>query len=263
MLPVRLALFFLVSGGMTFGATVEKFAVDGHAVTLKVPGLAAAGKPWLWVAEFAGHLASFEDGLVERGWQVAYVDLKNRFGSPGSMAVWEKLYAELHERRGLSAKPALLGISRGGLYVNEWTRLHPDRVSVLCLDNGVCDVRSWPGGFPLTAKGAGSTNDWARYKAEFKFASDADALANSLRPADGLAPAVKAGVLLISVHGTADTVVPYVDNAKVIVDFWGKLGGRLQLFPKAGGDHHPHGLPDPRPLIDVLCAAVSAPPKSG
>lgn len=248
---------------MTFGVTIEKFAVDGHAVTLKVPDHAAAGKPWLWVGEFAGHLASFEDGLVERGWHVAYVDLKNRFGSPGSMAVWEKVYAELHERRGFSAKPALLGISRGGLYVNAWTRLHPDRVSVLYLDNGVCDVRSWPGGFPLSAKGAGSASDWELYKTEFKFTSDAEAQSNSTRPADGFAPAAKAGVLLISVHGTADTVVPYGDNAKAIVDFWTRARGNFRLFPKEGGDHHPHGLPDPQPLIELLGAAISAPLKSG
>ena len=47
-------------------------------------------------------------------------------------------------------------------------------------------------------------------------AADEEALAKSLRPADGLEPAIKAGVFLISCHGTADTVVPFVDNAKPI-----------------------------------------------
>ena len=235
-------------------APVEKFTVDGKAVTLKVPDQAAPGKPWLWVGEFAGHLKSLEDGLVARGWHVAYVGVSNQFGSTRSMDTWEKLYSELHDKRGLSAKPALLGISRGGLYVNAWTRLHPDRVSVLYLDNGVCDIRSWPGGFPLTAKGKGSAGDWKLYKTEFKFAADEEALAKSLRPTDGLEPAIKAGVFLISCHGTADTVVPFVDNAKPIVELWAKQGGRYKVFPKEGGDHHPHGLPDPQPLIEVLTA---------
>jgi hypothetical protein len=30
----------------------------------------------------------------------------------------------------------------------------------------------------------------------------------------------------------------------------------VKLFPKVGGDHHPHGLPDPKPLIEVLTAEV-------
>jgi pimeloyl-ACP methyl ester carboxylesterase len=249
---IFLALLGMACCVVASAATVEKLTIDGKAVTLKVPDQAAPGKPWLWVGEFAGHLKSFEDGLVEKGWHVAYVAVSNQFGSARSMDTWEKVYAELRAQRGLSAKPALIGISRGGLYVNAWTRLHPDRVSVLYLDNGVCDIRSWPGGFPLTAKGKGSANDWKLYKAEFKFATDEEALAKSLRPTDGLEPAVKAGVYLVSVHGTADTVVPFVDNAKPVVEFWEKNGGKFRVFPKEGGDHHPHGLKDPAPLIELL-----------
>jgi pimeloyl-ACP methyl ester carboxylesterase len=249
---IFLALLGMACCVVASAATVEKLTIDGKAVTLKVPDQAAPGKPWLWVGEFAGHLKSLEDGLVAKGWHVAYVAVSNQFGSARSMDTWEKVYAELRAQRGLSAKPALIGISRGGLYVNAWTRLHPDRVSLLCLDNGVCDIRSWPGGFPLTAKGKGSANDWKLYKAEFKFATDEEALAKSLRPTDGLEPAVKAGVYLVSVHGTADTVVPFVDNAKPVVDFWEKQGGKFKVFPKEGGDHHPHGLKDPAPLIDLL-----------
>lgn len=238
----------------------EKITIEGKTLTLKVPAVEAPGKPWLWVGEFGGHLKSLESGLVEKGWHVAYVGVSNQFGSPESMAVWEKVYEELHDKRGLSARPALLGISRGGLYVNAWTRLHPDRVSVLYLDNGVCDIRSWPGGFQLTEKGAGSRGDWNRYKTVFQFASDEEANQKSIRPIDGLAPAIKNGVFLISVHGTADHAVPYVDNAGLLVDFWQKSGGRFKIFPKEGGDHHPHGLPDPTPLIELLCKEVGSAP---
>jgi hypothetical protein len=240
--------------------TIEKIAIAGTTLELKVPAHPAPGKPWLWVGEFAGHLGALENGLIAKGWHIAWVNVSNQFGSPRAMTVWEKVYEELHGRRGLAARPALLGISRGGLYVNAWTRLHPDRVSVLYLDNGVCDIRSWPGGFQLTAKGKGSGGDWDRYKTEFKFASDDEALAKSVRPTDGFAPAIKNDVFLISVHGTADQVVPYVDNAKPVVDFWEKSGGRFKLFPKEGGDHHPHGLPDPAPLIELLSKEASPPP---
>jgi pimeloyl-ACP methyl ester carboxylesterase len=233
---------------------VETLVIDGKDLLLKVPAQPAPGKPWLWVGEFGGHLQSLEDGLVAGGWHVAYLSFGNQFGSPAAMAAWEKAYDELHGKRGLAARPALLGISRGGLYVNAWTRLHPDRVSVLYLDNGVCDIRSWPGGFQLTDKGAGSEGDWNLYKQVFGFATDQEAREKSVRPADGFGAAVKAGIFLITVHGTADRTVPYVDNAKPVVEFWEKSNGRFKIFPKEGGDHHPHGLPDPKPLIDLLCA---------
>ncbi len=253
---ILLALLGMAFCAVASAATVEKLTIDGKAVTVKVPAQAALGKPWLWVGEFGGHLKTLEDGLVEKGWHVVYVGVSNQFGSVRSMATWEKAYEEFHGKRGLSAKPALIGISRGGLYVNAWTRLHPDRVSVLYLDNGVCDIRSWPGGVALTHQSKGSANDWKLYKTEFGYTTDDEAKAKSLQAAEGLLPAVKAGVFLISCHGTADKTVPFEDNAALVIKLWQDNGGRVKLFPKDGGDHHPHGLPDPKPLIEVLMAEV-------
>jgi pimeloyl-ACP methyl ester carboxylesterase len=240
-------------------ATVEKIIIAGRPVTIKVPDQPAHGNPWLWVGEFPGQLKAFQEGLVEKGWHVVHVGVSNQFGSPRAMEVWEKVYQEMHGKRGLSAKPALLGISRGGLYVTAWTRLHPDRVSVLYLDNGVCDIRSWPAGFPLTKQGKGSPKDWALCKTEFGYPSDAEAGEKAPKPCDGMLPAIQAGVVLISCHGTADSVVPYEDNAAPLVKMWQDNGGALKLFPKEGADHHPHGLPDPAPLIEAITLIGESP----
>jgi pimeloyl-ACP methyl ester carboxylesterase len=243
----------------TKAATVEKISIAEKPVTIKVPDQPAPGKPWLWVGEFAGHMKSLENGLLEKGWQVVHVGVGGQFGSPRAMEVWEKVYEEMHGKRGLSAKPALLGISRGGLYVTAWTRLHPDRVSALYLDNGVCDIRSWPAGFQLTKQGKGSPKDWKLCKAEFAYTGDAEAWEKAAKPCDEMLPAIQAGVLLISCHGTADMVVPYEDNAAHLMKFWQDNGGRLKLFPKEGADHHPHGLPDPAPLIAAIAAEAASP----
>ena len=233
---------------------IEKITIAGRSLTLKCPDEAAPGKPWLWVGEFGGHLKKFEAELVDRGWHVAYLPFSNRFGAPEEINIWEQAYDYLHGERGLAPRPALLGISRGGLYVNEWTRRHPDRVSVLYLDNGVCDPRSWPGGFQLDAKGKGSRKDWEHYKATFNYTSDEDALQHSVNPAAGFESALANDVLLISVHGTADVTVPYEDNAKRLVALWEHAGGRVTVFAKEGGKHHPHGLRDHAPLIQRLLA---------
>jgi hypothetical protein len=236
----------------TKAATVEKISIAEKPVTIKVPDQPAPGKPWLWVGEFAGHMKSLENGLVEKGWHVVHVGVGGQFGSPRAMEVWEKVYEEMHSKRGLSAKPTLLGISRGGLYVTAWTRLHPDRVSALYLDNGVCDIRSWPAGLQLAKQGKGSPKDWKLCKAELGYTSDAEAGKKAAKPCDGMLPAIQAGVFLISCHGTADSVVPYEDNAAHLVKLWQDNAGPLKLFPKEGADHHPHGLPDPTPLIAAI-----------
>lgn len=249
-----LVVGFALTPLISQAASIENLQIDGKSISIKTPDQAAAGKPWLWVGEFGGHLKTLEDGLVEKGWHVVYAKLSNQFGSPKAMEVWEKLYAELREKRGFSPKPALVGISRGGLYVNAWTRLHPDKVSVLYLDNGVCDPRSWPGGFQLLKKGSSSpqSKDWGLFKNVFGFQEDEEAFAKAIKPTENMGPAVKAGVFLISVHGTADRTVPFEDNAAHLVEFWKQSGGRVKVFAKEGGDHHPHGLPDPTPLIELL-----------
>ena len=248
---VNLALLALATG-LRAAPTETRWEIDGRQAVLRVPDKPAAGHPWLWVAEFPGHLGGFEEAMLARGWHVAHVRRPDQFGSTAAMATWERLHAEL-VARGLSAKPAILGISRGGLYALAWARRHPERLSALVLDNAVCDARSWPGGRPLgLGEGKGSPGDWARLRQVFGFAGDAAAIAGLAHPTDDLGRARDADVTLISVHGTADTVVPYAENAAHVVAFWQAGGRQPLLFPKQGGDHHPHGLPDMGPVIAAL-----------
>ncbi len=125
-------------------APPEKLTFDGHTVNIKVPEKAAPGNPWLCVGEFRGHLKSLEDGLVERGWHVVYVSASNLFGSARAMDLSNKEYNELRTQRSLAPRPALLGISRGGLYVNGWTPAGIPAASRCCVWTTPCET-SAPG----------------------------------------------------------------------------------------------------------------------
>ncbi len=72
-------------------------------------------------------------------------------------------------------------------------------------------------GFPLTKQGKGSPKDWKLCKAEFGYTSDAKAGEKAPKPCDGMLPAIQAGVLLMSRHGTTDSVVAYEDNAAPLI----------------------------------------------
>lgn len=228
---------------------------------IRYPNRPAPGNPWLLIAAFPGHLKDFERELLQNGWYLVYIQCPDEFGSDRAMQAWEALYEDMTAEgwtRRLSRKPAILGISRGGLYALAWARRHPDKLSALYLDNGVCDARSWPGGKPLgLGQGAGSPEDWSKLRRRFGFADDAAAIAGLPRPTDGLEKARDAGVALISVHGTADTIVPYNENAAKVVAFWQAGGKQPILFPKEGGDHHPHGLKDVGPLVKALEKAAN------
>lgn len=233
-------------------AEAEEIDLGGAPLFLRVPANPAPGRPWLWVAEFFGVDRELEDALLAAGWHVAYVRVADQFGSDWSMDRWASAYDELHGRRGLSAKPVLLALSRGGLYALAWLRRHPERASVLVLDSAVTDVRSWPAGIKLRAQGTGDQFEWERYKQRWRFADDTAALAASPRPTDGLSAAVANGVLLVAGYGTADELVPYADNGGVLEEFWRRHGGRVEVFPREGADHHPHGFADPAALVALL-----------
>jgi pimeloyl-ACP methyl ester carboxylesterase len=195
--------------------------------------------------------------LVARGFHHAFVDVGNSFGSPAAVAKLDRFHDDL-VRRGLSPRPALIGISRGSLYAHRFASDHPDKVSVIYGDAGVCDIRSWPGGVAAGRKGKGSAGDWAEMKKAYGFADDAAALVWTGNPVDTLAPLAKAGVALIHVVGDADDVVPPDENGLVVADRYRALGGTIEVIHKPGIGHHPHGLDDPGPVVEFVVRHAAA-----
>jgi pimeloyl-ACP methyl ester carboxylesterase len=160
--------------------------------------------------------------------RVARSTVSATFGSPAAVAQLAAFHDEL-VRRGLGPKPALVGISRGGLYAHRYASEHPGHVAVIYGDAGVCDFKSWPGG---KGKGKGSPGDWKACLAAYGFADEAAALAYQGNPIDTLAPLAKAGVALIHVVGDADDVVPPAENAAIVEQRYRALGGTIKVIHK-------------------------------
>jgi hypothetical protein len=49
-----------------------------------------------------------------------------------------------------------------------------------------------------------------------------------------------------------DDVVPVEENTAVIEQRYKALGGTITVFRKPGVGHHPHGLDDPKPVVDLI-----------
>jgi pimeloyl-ACP methyl ester carboxylesterase len=127
-------------------------------------------------------------------------------------------------------------------------------VAAIYGDNPVCDFKSWPGG---RGKGKGSAGDWKACLAAYAFPDEAAALAYRGNPVDALEPLAKAGIAMVHVVGDADDVVPPEENALVVADRYRKLGGVVEVIRKPGDGHHPHGLADPRPVVEFLVKHAS------
>ncbi|NQT89162.1 hypothetical protein HQ560_20500, partial [bacterium] len=121
------------------------FTCDGQRAWVVAPKKAADGLPWIWRARFFGHEPQTDIALLEKGFHVVYIEVGGLFGAPKAVAHWDAFHALLTEKHGFAKKPALEGMSRGGLIILNWAIANPDKVACIYADAPVCDFKSWPG----------------------------------------------------------------------------------------------------------------------
>lgn len=231
------------------GFARHDFELAGKRLTVVAPAAPAAGRPWVWHGEFFGHKPVPDIALLGRGFHIVYLEVPDLLGSPPAVAFWDQCYAELTTHYSLSPRPALVGLSRGGLYCYNWAIANPGKVSCIYADAPVCDFKSWPGG---KGKGKGDPGNWARVLKLWNFPDEAAALAWPGNPVDRLAPLAQHQVPLLHVFGDADEAVPWEENTGLIASRYEALGGSITLIRKPGVGHHPHGLEDSTPIVDFI-----------
>ena len=209
----------------------EVFAVRDCTAFLIAPATPPPGGPlpWVWYAPTLPGLPLEEKWMIEQflaaGVAVAGIDVGESFGSPAGRALYAALYDELVNRRGLSAAPALLARSRGGLMLYNWAVEHPNAVACVAGIYPVCNLRSYPGmeracgAYGLSAGGL------------------ADCLA-AHNPIERLAPLAAARVPIFHLHGDQDEIVPLDQNSGELAARYRALGGpmELKLCPGRGHD---------------------------
>lgn len=225
------------------------FSAGGPTISVIVPRDPLPGRLWAWKGEFLDAFPGTEIALLQRGVHIVYLSVPNLLGAPAAVQHWNQCYAQLTTKHGMAQRPALIALSRAGLYCYNWSIANPEKVACLYADAAVCDFKSWPGG---KGKGKGSAGDWALVLEKYGFKSEAEALAYTGNPIDNLAPLAQAHVPLFHVYGDADDVVPWDENTGIVAERYKKLGGEITLIGKPGVGHHPHGLKDPTPVVEFI-----------
>ena len=233
------------------GYTQHNLTVDGCQAHVVHPKKALPGKPWVWRTMFWEAFQGVDIASLDAGLTVAYIDVGNTFGCPDAMKHFNAFYDSMTKQYELSAKPALEGLSRGGLYAYRWAYVNTDKVSCIYGDAPVCDMKSWPGG---KGKGTGSPSDWQEAIKDYHFASEQEMMDFKGNPIDILAPIAAAHIPVIHVCGDVDTAVPESENTDIVRQRYMALGGDFVLIVKLGCGHHPHGLADPFPVVNFILA---------
>ncbi|WP_186755263.1 SGNH/GDSL hydrolase family protein [Echinicola salinicaeni] len=227
--------------------------LDGRSVRIISPESSLEGKPWLWRARFPDWHIEQDLLLLKEGFHIVYIDTDNLYGSPQAVEIWDKLYQWLVNKKGFNPKPALSGVSRGGLFVYNWAKKNPDKVACIYAEAPVCDFKSWPGG---QGKGKGSEADWERLKSIYGFTDDQAAQDYNDNPIDGLEELAENKVPILHMIGLNDQVVPPEENTFVLVDRYTKLGGPATVVPCTEGEQDLYGhhfpIESPRLVADFV-----------
>ena len=210
----------------------EVFEVENHEAFLISATKVAPGvpKPWVWYAPTLPNLPGGAETwmfqqFLDAGIAIAGIDVGESYGSPAGRKLFSALHREMTGVRGYSAKPVMLGRSRGGLMTLSWAAENASKVAGFAGIYPVCNLVSYPG----LAKAAGA------------YQMTAGELQSHLaehNPVDRLAALAKAGVPLVAIHGDADKVVPLMANSALMQENYKALGGKMELIVPPGQGHN-------------------------
>jgi len=228
------------------------FTVDGRRAYIVTPKTVAPGRPWIWRMRFPGYHADMDLTLLGKGYHIGYIDMANMFGSPTAMRHMDAFYLLLTIRHGLSRRPVLEGVSRGGLFVYNWAARNPHKVSSIYCDTPVCDIKSWPGG---KGTGVGSTGAWAACLKAYGF-TEQQGLEHKANPIDHAQSIAAAKIPILHIVSHNDVVVPPKENTLLLKHNLLKHGWDLEVIDvaegtaKSKGHHFTH--PDPARVVKFI-----------
>ena len=171
-------------------------------------------------------LTGLTHAFLNAGIAIASCDLGEVRGAPESTGKFTRFHEEM-TKRGYSAKPVLLGQSRGGLMTLAWAFRNPDKVAAWAGIYPVCNIAS----YPLRSSKTETLKDFGMDEPTLRARLD------EFNPVTNLQGLAKNKVPMFAVHGDTDKLVPYEDNTRLLKDNYEKLGGSFELKLIPGGGH--------------------------
>lgn len=232
----------------------ESFSVGGRAAFVmkpEKPVRKADGKAWIF---YAPTLPAYPDQaeswmhkqFLDAGVAVAGIDIGEAYGSPHSLPHFDRFYLHM-VNQGYSRTPALLGRSRGGLWVSRFAISYPDRVSGIGCIYPAFDYRTYPG-----------TN---RAAAVYGVSSEMlQSQQDQFNPVRRLAELADSGIPVTVLHGDVDKVVPFGPNTgQLQMAYRSKQREDLLDVIVADGQGHSfwEGYFHCQPLVDFLIESAS------
>lgn len=227
------------------------FQYERRNAHIVVPSVVAPGKPWVWRARFPEWHYQMDSILLTKGFHIAYLNTDELLGSPSCVQIWNNFYNYLTKYYNFNNNVAIEGVSRGGLYVFNFAKKYPNRISSIYVEAPVCDFKSWPGG---KGTGKGDSESWKLILKAYGFKSEQEALNYKDNPIDNLDSLANAKVPIFFSVGLNDSIVPPNENSFLLFDRYIRLGGVACIYTNTKGKQSLQGHHFP---IDDVNAGVA------
>ena len=217
------------------------FDFEGREAVLVFPHEDNRTGKWMLKTEYFRAFQEFELALVKQGFHLAYLRNLNRWGMDEDQDAKLRFRDFLVKEFGLESKCVPIGMSCGGLHAIKLAARHPEMVSAMYLDAPVVNLLSFPFYF-----GGEREPDYAVVEEMLSALSltRLQMLYYREHPLDKIPALIAARISMLLVWGDADEVVPWDENARLLMEAYRQSDVPAMYMDMPGRGHHPHGPSD-------------------
>ena len=231
------------------GFRAEQFMFEEHLATVVFPEDDKKCGGLVLKTEYQHHFPeAAEIPLLKLGYHVCFIENENRFGQPSDLDRKARFVRYLQEKYGLRKKCVPVGFSCGGMIGLYFAERYPELVSCLYIDAPVVNFMSWPCHFGQENPKPGLSE----ILPALGLKNLAELMAYRKMPLDKIPSLIEKKIPLVMASGDSDTTVPYDENGLFVERAYKEADLPIEVYIKPGGNHHPHGIPDPTPIVDFI-----------
>lgn len=233
------------------GFECKEFIFDGQEATVVFPDIKIKNPVLAVKTEYWNAFPETEIELLKKGFFLCFIENENRWGANADLDRKAEFVKSVINEYGLSAKCVPVGMSCGGLIAIKFAAKHPELVACLYIDAPVLNYMSCPCGFGI---GDACCEDFPEIFGSLGLKNISELICYTDMPMHRLPALVEAKIPVVMVAGGADKTVPYEENGILLEKAYRENGVDLEVFIKPDCAHHPHGLPDPKQIVDFILA---------
>lgn len=235
------------------GFEMESISFEGQDAHVVFPKEGTAnGRLMLKTVYWNAFPNAAEIPLLEQGFHLCFVKYESRWGRDEDLDRYARFVRFVAQKYALKERVVPIGMSCGGLMAIKFAAKYPELVACLYLDAPVLNYLSCP--CALGSKPYAKDETVAELFAALGIDSLSQLIGYREMPLDKLPRLIANRIPVVMVAGDSDSVVPFHENGALLQAAYEKAGLECPVYIKPGCDHHPHGLDDPKPVIDFVLA---------